>query len=121
MRDARENIEEDTRTRCFICNIDNNKFDRRVEGGFDEHIKRQHNMWEYLYFMHHLQRKPKDEFTGQESYVWEKMMRRDVSFFPLNKSLAYEKAVRDDKAGEMEKMDHTTTSQQQVTPGFATK
>ena len=106
-------IDEDTKDRCFICNIENNKFDRRVEGGFEEHVKHQHNMWEYLYFMHHLMRKPNHEFTGQESYVWGKMQRQDISFFPLNKSLDYENAVQEDKAGEMEQM-ATTGSQPQV-------
>lgn len=28
-------------------------------------------MWNYLYFLHHLQLKPQDDFTGQESYVWD--------------------------------------------------
>ena len=31
--------------------------------------------------------KPEDEFTGQESYVHEKILARDVSFFPMNRSL----------------------------------
>ena len=30
---------------------------------------------------------PQDEFTGQESYVWDKMNRKDITFFPLNKSM----------------------------------
>ena len=44
-------------------------------------------MWHYLYFMHHLKRKPIDEFTGQESYVLEKIEAKDMGFFPLGKSM----------------------------------
>ena len=46
-----------------------------------------HNMWNYLYFLHHLRIKPPEDFTGQESYVHEMVQRKDISFFPLNKSL----------------------------------
>ena len=118
LRDQREEILSDTQNRCFICHLDANAFDRRVEGGFEEHVKKQHNMWGYLYFMHHLRRKPVHEFTGQESYVWEKMQRKDISFFPLNKSLDYENAVHEDKAGDMERMEAAGPQQQAILPTF---
>ena len=44
-------------------------------------------MWNYLYFMHHLRRKPQSDYTGQESYVWHKVKQKEISFFPMNKSL----------------------------------
>lgn len=39
---------EDTRQKCFICNIEASAFDRLVDGGFEQHIKASHNMWCYL-------------------------------------------------------------------------
>eukprot|EP00667_Euglena_gracilis_P000044 EG_transcript_44 len=92
LRDARHRVDEDTASRCFICGVDAYTFDRCVEGGFVHHTKETHNMWQYLYFMYHLRQKPKDEFTGQESYVWDKVRVRDISFFPLHKSMDLQQA-----------------------------
>lgn len=36
---------------------------------FEEHIKSEHNMWHYLYFMVLVRVKDPTEFTGPESYV----------------------------------------------------
>jgi len=87
LRDVRSRVEADAMDRCFICGIHAYTFDRYVEGGFPHHIQDAHNVWQYLYFMHHLRRKPEDEYTGQESYVANKMAKKDVSFFPVNRSL----------------------------------
>ena len=37
-------------SKCFICSVQRAEFDRKGRG-FDHHIKRDHNMWNYLYFM----------------------------------------------------------------------
>ena len=37
---------------------------------FEEHITKEHNMWNYLYFVVHLRTKQITEFTGPESYVF---------------------------------------------------
>eukprot|EP00667_Euglena_gracilis_P000043 EG_transcript_43 len=87
LRDQRQKVEEDTRRRCFICGVDSDTFDRHIRGGFEYHVTKSHNMWHYLYFIHHLQRKPVDEYTGQESYVQAKILAKDMTFFPLGKSM----------------------------------
>ena len=43
--------QEDTLNTCFICNIDRYTFDRSGVVSFEFHIKKQHNMWEYLAYM----------------------------------------------------------------------
>lgn len=35
-----------------ICGIYFHSFDRLVEGGFRTHVRDDHNMWNYLFFMH---------------------------------------------------------------------
>lgn len=53
-------------------------------------------MWNYIYFIHHLHNKPRDEYTGQESFVYSMMKRNDMAFFPLNKALCLEGKQEDD-------------------------
>ena len=36
---------------------------------FEDHIRREHNMWHYLYFIVLIKVKDPTEFTGPESYV----------------------------------------------------
>jgi hypothetical protein len=52
-RSAREEKEELTETKCFICNIDKHNFDTRANEGlnFDFHTIHEHNMWNYVYFL----------------------------------------------------------------------
>jgi hypothetical protein len=99
LRDARKTIEDDMRTTCFVCGIDAATFDREGEG-FGPHTKGPHNVWQYLYFLHHLRRKEVCEYTGQESYVASKMTRLDLSFFPVNRSKSLQKVHVPQASGE---------------------
>ena len=61
--------DDDTRNRCFICNIDRENFER--EGiDFDTHIRRYHNMWHYVWIIMTLEEMDHDEFSGQHDYIW---------------------------------------------------
>ena len=40
---------------------------------FHQHITQDHNVWHYLYFIVHLKTKDTTEFTGPESYVYERI------------------------------------------------
>lgn len=84
LRDDKSKKEEDMRTKCLICGIDSYTFDR-YGSGFTAHVKLEHNMWQYLYFLHHLRRKEATEYTGQESYVAQCVANGDISFFPAGK------------------------------------
>ena len=44
-------------------------------------------MWAYIFFIFHLRTKEESEFTGQESYVWNKMSELDLTFFPANRAI----------------------------------
>ncbi len=55
---------------CFICSIDRNTFDKYSDG-FERHIARDHNLWQYVFYIVHLQSKDSTDYTGIESYVQE--------------------------------------------------
>ncbi|KAJ9446410.1 Inositol 1 [Diplonema papillatum] len=87
LRQKREAREHELRTRCFICNVSSSEFDKRADG-FANHVARDHNMWNYLFFVFYLAKKPRDELTGQESFVVDCLTKNDFKFVPLNTSLA---------------------------------
>lgn len=53
---------------CFSTGLERSAFDNKSVS-FEEHIRTQHNMWHYLYFIVHVKVKDPTEFTGPESYV----------------------------------------------------
>ncbi|KAJ1428063.1 hypothetical protein B484DRAFT_450044, partial [Ochromonadaceae sp. CCMP2298] len=62
---------QDTRGVCFICGISKQVFDRASDepDGFKTHVKLDHNMWNYLYFIFMLWEQDKDDDDGLEQYV----------------------------------------------------
>eukprot|EP00736_Rhodelphis_marinus_P011999 Rmarinus@m.12901 len=90
LRDEKASKEDDMENVCFMCGLTRDTFDQRGNG-FDDHIKRDHNMWQYMFFKMHLEGTPEDDFTGQESYMVEKLDNRDCSVFPLRRAMVLEK------------------------------
>ena len=48
--------------------MERGKFENK-EVTFEEHIKREHSLWHYLFFIVYIKTKESTEFTGPESYV----------------------------------------------------
>lgn len=55
-----------------FAGINRTQFDNKVVT-FEEHLKKEHNMWDYLKFIVLLKVKDPTEFTGPESYVYNKI------------------------------------------------
>ncbi|KAK3699926.1 hypothetical protein QZH41_016593, partial [Actinostola sp. cb2023] len=68
LRSEKQTKDEVLKNTCFICGLDRSAFDNKSVS-FEEHIKHQHNMWHYLYFIVLLKVKDPTEFTGPESYA----------------------------------------------------
>ena len=99
MRTTHDDKVEDMTNTCFICGIDRTTFDRS-DCRFQDHIDTDHNMWDYLFFYVHLNKKEATEFTGVESYVWECIERGDSSFFPMQHAMCLEGASDGDEEHE---------------------
>merc|ERR1712057_92580 len=56
LREQMEATILDMKTNCFMCSIDRYTFDRQGTP-FDIHIKKEHNMWQYLYYLVYLKTK----------------------------------------------------------------
>ena len=71
LRDDKAAIDDDIKNKCFICSITKMQFDKHSDGGMERHIKKDHNMWDYVYYIVHLKSKPTSDLTGTESYILE--------------------------------------------------
>ncbi|KAJ9076642.1 hypothetical protein DSO57_1024190 [Entomophthora muscae] len=86
LRDERSSVLQDMRSICFICNIEASEFQRHSKG-FEHHIHHDHNMWQYLSFLIHLNTKEVTEYNAHRSYVADMLAAKDLNFFPVNRAL----------------------------------
>jgi hypothetical protein len=90
---------EDTVGVCFICGIEKQIFDRASDepDGFKKHVKLDHNMWNYLYFIFLLWEQDKDDDDGMEQYVRRALEADEISWFPLNKAICLDHSATDEE------------------------
>ncbi len=53
-------IENDLNNNCFICGKNRDSIDRIHEHGFDNHVKFEHNVWNYILYLCYLSEKPEE-------------------------------------------------------------
>ncbi|XP_077337534.1 inositol 1,4,5-trisphosphate-gated calcium channel ITPR3 isoform X3 [Lithobates pipiens] len=87
LRSEKQKKEEVLKTTCFICGLERDKFDNKTVS-FEEHIKEEHNIWNYLYFIVLVRVKNKTDYTGPESYVAQMIKRRDLDWFPRMRAMS---------------------------------
>mmetsp|Transcript_29848 Transcript_29848/g.38559 ORF Transcript_29848/g.38559 Transcript_29848/m.38559 type:complete len:281 (-) Transcript_29848:163-1005(-) len=86
MRQAKNEISDKTRNICFICNHPREVFERhRLK--FSDHLKKDHNMWNYIFYKMYLERKGQTELTGTEAYLKDQMKIQSISYFPIKQAL----------------------------------
>ena len=75
LRDERSTNEEDMLNVCYICDLDRLTLDSKTSAqhGFQGHIKKDHYLWAYVFYIVYLSSKDASDYTGVESYVKEKL------------------------------------------------
>ena len=118
LRAERDRKYFDTINLCFICGIDKQVFDRTSDEpeGFKTHVKVEHNMWNYLYFIFLLWEQDKDDDDGLETYVRRAIAANEIIWFPANKAVRLQQLVspadvmRKDLAVGINQMEENLTS-----------
>uniref|UniRef100_A0A8C5JUY8 Inositol 1,4,5-trisphosphate receptor n=1 Tax=Junco hyemalis TaxID=40217 RepID=A0A8C5JUY8_JUNHY len=87
LRSEKQKKEEILKTTCFICGLERDKFDNKTVS-FEEHIKAEHNMWHYLYFIVLVKVKDPTEYTGPESYVAQMIVEKNLDWFPRMRAMS---------------------------------
>ncbi|GAA6101705.1 inositol 1,4,5-trisphosphate receptor type 2 isoform X2 [Tachysurus ichikawai] len=112
LRSEKQRKEEILKTTCFICGLERDKFDNKTVS-FEEHIKNEHNMWHYLYFLVLVRVKDPTEYTGPESYVAQMIKEKNLDWFPRMRAMSLVSSEGESEQNEMrllqEKLDTTVT------------
>ncbi|CAB1422671.1 unnamed protein product [Pleuronectes platessa] len=100
LRSEKQKKEEILKTTCFICGLERDKFDNKTVT-FEEHIKVEHNMWHYLFFIVLVKVKDSTEYTGPESYVAEMMRDHNLDWFPRMRAMSLVSSDADGEQNEI--------------------
>ncbi|XP_059613160.1 inositol 1,4,5-trisphosphate receptor [Phlebotomus argentipes] len=87
LRSEKQQKELILKNTCFICGLNRSAFDNKTVS-FEEHIKCEHNMWHYLYFIVLVKVKDPTEFTGPESYVHAMVKASVLDWFPRLRAMS---------------------------------
>ncbi|XP_060537009.1 inositol 1,4,5-trisphosphate receptor isoform X3 [Cylas formicarius] len=87
LRSEKQQKELILKNTCFICGLNRSAFDNKTVS-FEEHIKNEHNMWHYLYFIVLIKVKDPTEFTGPESYVYTLVKSVNLDWFPRLRAMS---------------------------------
>ncbi|CAD7959194.1 unnamed protein product [Amoebophrya sp. A25] len=111
LRDATNSRQQHLQNYCFICDMSathiehslrNLKGAAEMAGGggasgregmatsYAEHIAKEHNIWNYMFFLFYVLSKDPTTFTGPEQAVYQMLKKDDLSFFPVHRALCLE-------------------------------
>lgn len=96
LREEKMAMTEDMKNKCFICGMERYIFEKNADG-FINHIERDHQCWNYVFYLYYLEKKDPTEFNGIESYIQEKLDVEDISWFPIMKSISINMEDEKDK------------------------
>jgi len=87
LRSEKQQKEEILKNTCFTCGLDRSQFDNKTVS-YEDHIRHEHNMWHYLYFIVLVRVKDPTEFTGPESYVSSMIKDKNLEWFPRLRAIS---------------------------------
>ena len=100
LRSEKQQKEEILKNTCFICGLQRSAFDNRSVS-FEEHIKHEHNLWHYLFFIVLVRVKNSTEFTGPESYVAHMISEKNLDWFPRMRAMSLDNNEGDIEQNEV--------------------
>ena len=82
LRDINWSRENDIKNICFICQISRDDcLKKNID--FDTHVVKEHNVWNYVYFLTYLHLSNANDFNRVENSVWEKLIEQDYGWIPM--------------------------------------
>ena len=100
LREQFRQYTEDLENICFICGHSKEIIEKCSEAdmNFEIHIKEDHNLWNYFFFIGYLKSKDQTDFTGIESYVNQQLQNGEINWFPKFKALCMKQNNQNNKA-----------------------
>ncbi|XP_037091266.1 inositol 1,4,5-trisphosphate receptor type 2-like [Pollicipes pollicipes] len=105
LRSDKQQKEEILKNSCFVCGLQRSDFDNKSVT-FEEHVKNEHNMWHYLYFIVLIKVKVSTEFTGPESYVYNMVQEKNLDWFPRMRAMSLTTGEAEGEQNDLRSLQH---------------
>jgi hypothetical protein len=80
---------KDMNTICTICGLKKDDIEKvydKYGRSYEDHMQKDHNIFNYIFYIIYLHKKDKTEFNGMESYVYKMaFLEKDITWFPIDK------------------------------------
>eukprot|EP01017_Pseudomicrothorax_dubius_P028271 TRINITY_DN3350_c0_g4_i2.p1 TRINITY_DN3350_c0_g4~~TRINITY_DN3350_c0_g4_i2.p1 ORF type:complete len:309 (+),score=78.70 TRINITY_DN3350_c0_g4_i2:147-1073(+) len=86
MREEKEKKEHSAKNICLLCSLERWEFKKRGKS-FDKHIKYDHNIWNYVYYIYDLSKKSRRDLNGQQTLIFSRIEANDISWLPIKASM----------------------------------
>ena len=86
LRYRNQKFDSDKKNHCFICHSHRDSLEK-MRKNFNEHIKRTHNLWNYVEYMILLKLKDIHDLNAINQYVRGKIERKDITWLPTYKDI----------------------------------
>ena len=99
LRSEKVERKADSNSRCFICGVDQNEFDKKAAAhqDFKMHRSKTHHIWNYLFLTMKIWKQKPNQDTSLEKYLRQCLHDDDVSWFPVGIIGIEEGEARPDK------------------------
>jgi hypothetical protein len=82
LRDEKAKFENDCNNVCFVCQLTREKASSKL-CNFDEHIKKDHLVWNYVNFIIYLFINNYNDFNQYELFAFDKIKQNDLTWIPI--------------------------------------
>ncbi|OQR93089.1 type I inositol triphosphate receptor [Achlya hypogyna] len=93
LREAAEEKDRTAMNSCLVCNTSKDDIEYAgirlgLRDNFTRHTNEEHNLWHYFFFIMYLNGKPTTDMNGTESFVYQKIQAKEMSWIPKNRDAA---------------------------------
>jgi hypothetical protein len=106
IREENATREETLETDCFVCGLQRSAYEdlglAPGSASFEAHLKEDHDLWTYVWFLTYLKKKDPTEFNGVESFVMAQVNKSSLEFLPSRNSFAIQDQGKGGASGSAE-------------------
>ena len=102
-REKHDSVEEDKKNICFICGLNKTELNKYYcsESGFEEHIKLDHNLWNYMFAIFNVTKEGETDLDNIEQLILDNYKQGIYSWVPYKKCMKQnETEANEDKESE---------------------
>lgn len=89
LKDEDDTNEWDKKNLCFVCGTEREEIENLTQRSFRYHVEREHNEWNYAFYIMYLDNKYTTEYTSVETYVRNCLDTNSLAWYPQKAGVSF--------------------------------